>query len=231
MQRAIVLSVALLAFGLLCFYCVTQHSSMIQQDVSGHVVQALAANHVSSQAVRVDGRDVLLTGPANSVQISEATQKLAAAAEGVRLVSVRATDAQPDASTVTPAPTAAIQAESQAKLDTLLEQNVVEFNPSSAELTAQGRAVLDQVAPVLLASPASNCEIQGHTDSQGNADANRDLSYRRAIATKNYLVNKGIAPERLTTAGYGDTKPIASNDTPDGRRKNRRINFVLKGKE
>jgi outer membrane protein OmpA-like peptidoglycan-associated protein len=201
---------------------------MIEQDVSGRVVEALAAEHISSQAAATDGRDVTLTGPAKSVQVSEATRKLVADVYGVRTVSVHTVAAATDAGTGTaPAPP---QAVSQSKIDSLLEQDVVEFAEGSADLTAHGQEVLDQVAPVLLASPGLNCAIQGHTDSQGDAEANKDLSYRRAISTKNYLVNKGIAPERLTTEGFGDSKPIASNDTAEGRRKNRRINFVLKEK-
>ena len=228
MPRSIALSIAVLAFGFLCFYCLRMHGPMIQQDVSARVVEALAAEHISSQAAVTDGRDVTLTGPAKSVQVSEATRKLVADVYGVRTVSVHTVDAAADASTVTaPAPP---QAVSQSKIDSLLEQDVVEFAEGSADLTAHGQEVLDQVAPVLLASPGLNCDIQGHTDSQGDAAANKDLSYRRAISTKNYLVNKGIAPERLTTEGLGDSKPIASNDTAEGRRKNRRINFVLKEK-
>jgi len=225
MQRNILLSVAVLAFGLLCFSCLQMNSGGIQQDISDRVVRALAANHISSQAVSVDGRDVLLTGPANSVQVSEATQRLVAAVEGVRVVNIHSTTGEslPDASAIS-------RTDPQAKLDTLLQQDVVEFDPASAVLTAHGRAVLDQVAQVMTTSPTSYWEIQGHTDSQGNAESNRDLSYRRAIATKNYLVNQGIPPERLTTEAFGGTKPIASNETPEGRRKNRRINFVLREK-
>jgi OOP family OmpA-OmpF porin len=197
---------------------------MIQQDVSGNVASVLSANQIPTTGASVDGRDVLLTGPAGSTQVSEATQRLVASAEGVRIVNVRATDASPDASTMV------AKTETQGKLDSLLAQDVVEFNPASADLTAHGKEVLDQVAPMLAATPALECEIQGHTDSQGKPDANLALSYRRAIATKNYLVNKGIGPERLFTKGYGDTQPIASNETAAGRRKNRRINFVLKEK-
>ena len=148
---------------------------MIQQDISERVVQALAAEHISSQTVSVDGRDVLLTGPAKSIQVSEATQKIVSDIYGVRTVSVHTLDAQPDASTVSaPAPPA--QTVSQSKIDSLLEQDVVEFSPGSADLTTHGKEVLDQVAPVLLGSPALNCEIQGHTDSQGDPAANKDLS-------------------------------------------------------
>ena len=226
MQRSIFLSVALLALGLFCFYCINMHAPIIQQDVSKNVASVLAANHVPSQGLSVDGRDVLLTGPAGSPQVSESTQSLAASVEGVRIVNVSTTasDVTPDAST------RAAKTETQGKLDSLLSQDIVEFDPASAQLTPHGKEVLDQVAPLLAASPALLCEIQGHTDSQGNAAANMELSYRRAIETKNYLVNKGIEPERLTTKGYGDTQPIASNDTAAGRRQNRRINFVLKEK-
>ena len=102
MQRGIVLSVAVLAFGLLCFFCIRMHAPMIQQDVIRTGASVLAANHIPSQGMSVDGRDVLLTGPAGSAQVSEATQKLAASVEGVRMVNVRTTDAQPDASTEAP---------------------------------------------------------------------------------------------------------------------------------
>jgi outer membrane protein OmpA-like peptidoglycan-associated protein len=223
MLRGLFLSVALLAFGSLCLFCIRTYAPMIQQDVSGRVANVLEANQIPSRGASVDGRDVLLAGPPGSVQVSEATQRLVASADGIRTVGIRTTDIAPDAST-------AGKSETQAKLDALLAQAVVEFNPASAELTEHGREVLDQVAPTLAAAAGLFCEIQGHTDSQGKAGSNLALSYRRAIETKNYLVNKGIAPERLTTKAYGETQPIASNATAEGRRKNRRINFVLREK-
>lgn len=219
MPRSIALSVAVLAFGFFCFFCIRTHSPMIQQDISARVQNLFDANHIPKPGLSVDGRDVLLTG-----QVSDSTRKLVADTEGVRTVDVHPAATAADTSTI------AAKAETQRKLDSLLAQDVVEFNPGSADLTAHGRDVLDQVATLLVASPALFCEIQGHTDSLGNTEANSALSYRRAIETKNYLVNKAIAPERLTTKGYGDTQPIASNETAEGRRKNRRINFVLKEK-
>ena len=68
------------------------------------------------------------------------------------------------------------------------------------------------------------------TGARRQCEQAASVSYRRAIETKNYLVNKGIAPERLITKAYGDTQPIAPNVTAEGRRKNRRINFVLREK-
>ena len=70
-------------------------------------------------------------------------------------------------------------------------------------------------------------EIVGHTDSQGDPDENLDLSKRRAEAVAESLTEAGLARDRLSTAGFGDTKPIDNNDTAEGRANNRRIEFKL----
>ncbi len=223
MPRTIALSAAILAFGSFCFFCLRLHSRDIQQDVSHRVSVVLAANHISTQGLTVSGRDVTLSGPPGSPEISTDTQKLIASVDGVRIVSVRSVEPPPDARTI-----GASRIETQRKLDGILALGVVEFNPASAQLTPHGRSVLDQVAPVLAASPGLFCEIQGHTDSQGNPTANQALSLRRAVASRNYLIGKRIAPERLLPKGFGATQPIASNATARGRQLNRRINFLLK---
>jgi OOP family OmpA-OmpF porin len=81
---------------------------------------------------------------------------------------------------------------------------------------------------VLKKHPKIAMEIAGHTDSTGPRDHNLDLSRRRARSVKKYLVDHGIDDKRLTTRGYGPDEPIASNDTPDGRAENRRIEFRIK---
>jgi OmpA-OmpF porin, OOP family len=65
--------------------------------------------------------------------------------------------------------------------------------------------------------------IEGHTDNVGNRDANVRLSKARAEAVRNYLISKGITRNRLTTVGLGPDQPVASNDTPEGRARNRRV--------
>jgi len=182
----------------------------------------LAAHHIPIAALSVAGRDVTLSGPPGSREISTDTQKLVAGIDGVRTVDVRRVAAMPDARTT------GAKADTQRNLDSLLTLSVVEFDPDSAQLTPRGRGVLDRVAPLLAASPALFCEIQGHTDSRGDPAANQTLSLSRAVATKSYLVAKGIAAERLLPKGFGDTQPIASNLTAAGRQQNRRINFLLK---
>ena len=86
---------------------------------------------------------------------------------------------------------------------------------------------MDNAANVLSKIPNVNIEIQGHTDSDGNDQYNQVLSEKRAISVKNYLVQKGISVDRLTTAGFGETQPISDNSTPEGKAKNRRIEFQI----
>ncbi|MGE5175551.1 MAG: OmpA family protein [Hyphomicrobiales bacterium] len=102
----------------------------------------------------------------------------------------------------------------------------VNFVTDSAELTHESRATLDRVAASLRDWPEVDVEVGGHTDSVADAKYNMDLSQRRAEAVRQYLIDKGVAPSRLTAKGYGETRPIATNDTPDGRARNRRVELT-----
>jgi OOP family OmpA-OmpF porin len=86
---------------------------------------------------------------------------------------------------------------------------------------------LDALAKVLRNSPRYKLHLEGHTDSVGDDDANMDLSKRRSASVKTYLVNKGVSGDRITTDGFGETRPVASNDTEEGRRKNRRVEMTI----
>jgi OOP family OmpA-OmpF porin len=101
----------------------------------------------------------------------------------------------------------------------------VNFESGSAVLTPDSHRVLDVVVRSLMAYPEVKVEILGHTDSVGQAALNLGLSERRADAVKQYLVNAGIDPARLTAKGLGEESPVASNATPEGRAQNRRIEF------
>jgi outer membrane protein OmpA-like peptidoglycan-associated protein len=99
------------------------------------------------------------------------------------------------------------------------------FGFDSAKLTAETRAILDEQAAVLEKEPGVRVEIAGHTDSIGPEEYNRELSERRAKAVEDYLISKGISTQRLEPVGYGKSRPIFSNDTKEGRAKNRRVEF------
>ena len=88
---------------------------------------------------------------------------------------------------------------------------------------------LQAVADLLKQQPLLNLEIQGHTDNVGAPEANKKLSEARAAAVKTYLVSDlGVTPVRLTTAGFGDTRPVGDNKTEAGRAENRRVELVKK---
>ncbi len=99
----------------------------------------------------------------------------------------------------------------------------VNFLNDSAELTPGSRRVLNRVANSLKEWSEVDVEIEGHTDSVADDAYNMDLSQRRAESVRAYLITRGIAPSRLTARGYGETRPVASNDTPEGRAHNRRV--------
>ena len=103
----------------------------------------------------------------------------------------------------------------------------VQFETGSAQLRSSSFAVLSQIYDILLKYPNYNLSISGHTDNVGNADNNLRLSEQRAESCMNYLVSKGIRPERISYIGYGELRPIADNDTKAGRELNRRVEFDL----
>jgi len=105
----------------------------------------------------------------------------------------------------------------------------IEFEFGSSKLTKQAYDLLDQIYAILNNNSTAWTKIivSGHTDNIGPKSVNQQLSVARAQAVKDYLVKKGISASAITVAGYGEDKPIASNDTPEGRQKNRRVEFEI----
>ena len=103
----------------------------------------------------------------------------------------------------------------------------VTFGFDSAELTSDARSALNEVANVLTQYTDTRVNIAGHTDSTGNADYNQRLSERRAESVGRYLSQNGVSSMRLNTLGYGATRPVASNDSEQGRAQNRRVEITL----
>ena len=103
----------------------------------------------------------------------------------------------------------------------------INFENGKAVITASSFKSLDDLATLLNTYPGASVEIQGHTDNNGAADANKTLSQDRANAVKRYLAAGGVAEARMTAVGYGQEMPIADNATPAGKAKNRRVDFKL----
>ncbi|MGA9659463.1 MAG: OmpA family protein [Asticcacaulis sp.] len=104
----------------------------------------------------------------------------------------------------------------------------VTFSSGSADIAGAFLPVLDDVATILNQYPSTYIDVVGHADSQGSDAFNMDLSERRANATAGYLVARKVKAERIYVAGMGESQPIASNDTPEGRAKNRRVEITLR---
>lgn len=103
------------------------------------------------------------------------------------------------------------------------------FDVAKASLRPESNAELERLVKLLKEVPGLKIEISGHTDNTGSASVNETLSQQRAEAVVTYLTNKGIAASRMTARGYGSAKPVASNNTEDGRQQNRRTEFEITG--
>ena len=99
----------------------------------------------------------------------------------------------------------------------------VQFDTGKATIRKASFARLDRVVEFMTYKKSARLEISGHTDNVGNPKRNKALSKRRALACRKYLISKGIKGSRIQAVGHGDKRPLASNDTVEGRQRNRRI--------
>ena len=118
----------------------------------------------------------------------------------------------------------------QTALQSTAREGMIRFERASANLTRESFATLNKLATVVRDCPDITVEIEGHTDSEGTPERNKSLSDRRALSIVEYLQRGGVDPKKMVAIGYGETRPLVPNDTPDNRAKNRRIEFIVKGK-
>ncbi len=169
-----------------------------------------------------------------------AAAKAAADAAAARVAAAAPPVVTPPAPPVTPAappaPAAADPAQKsrqeasncQTMLTQVKNEGVINFKRASAELDSQSNATLDKLVGVMGTCKSAHIEVQGHTDAEGTPERNANLSNRRAQSVLDYLTSAGIDQGRLTAVGYGESRPIAANDTRENRAKNRRIEFEVK---
>jgi len=100
------------------------------------------------------------------------------------------------------------------------------FAFNKATLTAEGRQHVEHAAQVMRDNPMLRVTVEGHTDSVGTHAYNMKLSQRRAAAVRDYMVARGIDAARISTEAYGETRPVATNDTAEGRAQNRRVEII-----
>ncbi len=142
------------------------------------------------------------------------------------------TSAEPE-----PEPVAAPEPEPQKRVEVRDNKIVINekvlFEVNSDKIQEVSHDLLNEVAKVIAENPQiKKIEVQGHASAEGSDSHNMKLSDRRAKSVRKYLTNKGgVTKDHLTAKGYGETQPIASNDTDEGREKNRRVEFVITEQE
>jgi outer membrane protein OmpA-like peptidoglycan-associated protein len=145
---------------------------------------------------------------------------------------VLATPAKPAEPVTAPkAPSLEAIKQEQEDLDSAMSKlsGDVLFDTARATLKPEAQTFLTAIAEILKKNTAAKVEVGGHTDSQGNVASNLALSEQRANAVRAFLTSKGVAVGMLTAKGYGSTKPVADNNTNEGRSKNRRITLTVQG--
>ena len=183
-----------------------------------------ALSLLSNGSARVTAEDITVTGNTGSKSARSDISKLLSdkLGEGSRF-SVEVTYLEkldPVASMLTPD-------ECEAKIAEILKVRKITFEPGSDTVDATSLGTLDEISEVLGNCTELRMEIAGHTDSQGRETMNEALSKSRALAVLNALRDRRVATGSFTAEGYGETKPIASNDTEEGREANRRIEITL----
>ena len=106
-------------------------------------------------------------------------------------------------------------------------QRVIFFNRRTDTLKEESYKPLDEVCYILIKYPDLHFEIEGHTDSVDTEAYNQDLSEKRALRVKKYFISKGIPSDRVTSIGYGESRPIDTNETPEGKARNRRVEIKI----
>lgn len=103
----------------------------------------------------------------------------------------------------------------------------IKFQTGKDIITKDSYPILDNIADILKTNPEYTVAINGYTDNVGDEDKNLVLSEKRAAAVRNYLIDKGVESERMTSKGFGEANPRADNSTAAGRAQNRRVEFIV----
>jgi outer membrane protein OmpA-like peptidoglycan-associated protein len=111
----------------------------------------------------------------------------------------------------------------------IVNMSDVLFDTGRFTLRPAAREKLAKVAGIVSGHPGLKLDVEGHTDSVGGDDYNQQLSEHRGESVRDYLTEQGMASASVTTKGFGKTQPVASNDTPQGRQQNRRVELVISG--
>ena len=214
---------------LLALYAAGSHRDLIQEDLWNRTKAALADSPVRKLAITADGREITLRGV---VPTEEARRDAARTVENTfgvhtvtNLLEVQRANAAGLGAPVTAKESGAVAC--QQEFTGVLAKEQIVFQPSWYAISPESFPLLDRLLALVRSCPHEQIEISGHTDPYGTLEANMALSRLRAQEVANYFIAKGIPKARLTVVGHGPNKPVADNNTPEGMKKNRRIDFTV----
>lgn len=189
----------------------------IAEVKSRELIAAAARDRTLADMNNANAAQVQIT----SAALGDARQQLATEKERREQAEKRAAQAAADL-----AKFASVKQESRGMVITL--NGSVLFASAKWELLPSAQTKLNDVATALAKeSPESQIIVEGHTDSQGALAMNQELSQKRAESVRSYLISRGIAADRITAQGFGPGRPIADNNSPEGRANNRRVEIVV----
>jgi len=222
----------LLAIVLLTLYGITVFAQSIEDAVRTRVRAALDREGLGWASVEVSGQNVLLRGAPPNPREAQRARQLAEGTTcptwlGERDCTVEVRAQFGDVPAVPPA-RASVRAEEADACDRdfadLLSRSQIQFETGQATIPAEGQPLLKEVAELARGCPG-RIFIEGYTYAVGSEEANLQLSQERAAAVRDELVQRGLPPDKLLTRGFGEGRPLVSNDTEEGRARNRRIEF------
>lgn len=194
--------------------------SAINQDVDFGVRSLLATSDAKHIDVEIDGRDVTFSGKVTPRFERDWFMQSVAELSQIRVV-------RDDLSEHDPREEARRLRTDFQNLIRAIDTSTISFEPDSAEFSPGSEKALLQLVSLLQKHPQRRVKVAGHTDASGSRENNLELSRERATAITNYLEDRGIARKQLLASGYGSSQPIASNETEDGRARNRRIDLIV----
>jgi OOP family OmpA-OmpF porin len=224
MNRILTALLGLVALGLCFWICISVGAPAIERDILARSGLALNESSMGWVQVSADGRDVVLEGSAPSAGARREAAALARGVWGVRVVEDRMGVSEPEA------PAAEALESCQDQFDELLANETLLFDTNSAVIPEDSFRLLGELAALASRCTEEHIEVAGHADSSGGEALNLRLSRDRAEAVVASIVERGVDPERLSAVGFGETRPVADNESAAGRARNRRIEFIVRGK-
>ena len=228
MKILFALIAGILSCFFLAYYGAQTRRDSIQEDLWNRAANALVNAPVERLVITADGREITLRGIVPDEQAKQDAARSVERTSGVHgvtnLLEIRSAQAaNPPVGSEGQNPAARCQQE----ITQAMSREQIEFQPSWYAIQAASFPLLDHLAEILNTCPTAKVEISGHTDAYGILENNMALSRNRAQEVANYLIAKGTQAARLVVVGHGPNKPIADNATPEGMKKNRRIEFTV----